>query len=147
MGFLNLVTEATCGEACWQAREDICRCSCGGKNHGCLRGVDGARPMRTAKLDGIMYELKAVGPCRELSQQAEPINKSAGFIFYPNLPQLNNKYYWKDSDPGAPARIKPASKTQIECWPELTSYKSLDKFDLYHNKPYLLWVRLQPVKP
>lgn len=32
-----LYTEHTCGDACWHAHEDICRCSCGGRNHGCLR--------------------------------------------------------------------------------------------------------------
>ena len=51
-----LLTGATCGDACWHAREDICRCSCGGKNHGILLGTDGKQPTRTRKIGGKFYE-------------------------------------------------------------------------------------------
>ena len=28
------LTDAPCTSKCWHAEEDVCRCSCGGKNHG-----------------------------------------------------------------------------------------------------------------
>ena len=59
---LTILTEATCGDSCWHAREHICRCSCGGRNHGILLSPDGARPQRTAKIGGDLYELIAIIP-------------------------------------------------------------------------------------
>jgi hypothetical protein len=58
---LGILTGSTCGDACWHAREEICRCSCGGANHGCLN-VGGDRPQRTARIDGEFYELVGVIP-------------------------------------------------------------------------------------
>jgi len=78
-GIAAFPSEATCGEACWEAREDICRCSCGGRNHGCLRSADGVRPERSAKLNGHRYVLKAVGD--NLCGEAEKINQAAG-VYY-----------------------------------------------------------------
>jgi len=38
---MQMASQHTCGEACWFAKEEICRCSCNGKHHGAaLRGVD-----------------------------------------------------------------------------------------------------------
>ena len=59
---LNILTEATCGDGCWHAREDVCRCSCGGRNHGILLSADGVRPQRTARIGGDLYELAAILP-------------------------------------------------------------------------------------
>jgi hypothetical protein len=28
------LTTAPCTSKCWHAEEDVCRCSCGGRNHG-----------------------------------------------------------------------------------------------------------------
>lgn len=56
-----ILTGSTCGDACWHAREEVCRCSCGGKNHGILNH-GGERPKRTARIDGNLYELVAVIP-------------------------------------------------------------------------------------
>jgi hypothetical protein len=56
---LGILTGSTCGDACWHAREEICRCSCGGANHGILnRGGD--RPQRTCRIDGNLYELAGI---------------------------------------------------------------------------------------
>jgi len=54
-----VMTGSTCGDACWHAREEICRCSCGGKNHGILNN-GGERPKRTCKIDGKFYELVGI---------------------------------------------------------------------------------------
>lgn len=58
---LNILTGSTCGFACWQAHEDVCRCSCYGANHGIMR-EGGAQPKRTAKIKGEFFELVAVIP-------------------------------------------------------------------------------------
>ena len=62
LGFA-ILTGSTCGDACWHAREEICRCSCGGVNHGILN-QGGERPQRTCKIKGHFYELVAVIPGR-----------------------------------------------------------------------------------
>lgn len=60
---MGVMTGSTCGDGCWHAREEVCRCSCGGTNHGILnRG--GEQPGRTAKIGGEFYELVAVVPGR-----------------------------------------------------------------------------------
>jgi hypothetical protein len=43
-----IMTEATCGEACWSAKEEVCRCSCGGKNHGIYKTDDLQRALHNA---------------------------------------------------------------------------------------------------
>jgi hypothetical protein len=50
----------TCGDHCWHAKELVCRCSCGGANHGILLTKDGIQPQRTRKIDGKFYELVSI---------------------------------------------------------------------------------------
>jgi hypothetical protein len=50
----------TCGEACWYAKEDVCRCSCEGRNHGIMRHGDGQRPERTCHRHSTWYKLIAI---------------------------------------------------------------------------------------
>jgi|GEM_PF-4887071 len=56
---LGYLTGSTCGDACWHAVENICRCSCMGTNHGILT-VGGVRPARTSRIGGEMFELAAI---------------------------------------------------------------------------------------
>ena len=56
---IAILTGATCGDGCWHAREEVCRCSCGGRNHGILRR-GGDRPLRTCKIQGELFELVGV---------------------------------------------------------------------------------------
>ncbi len=135
-----VLTETTCGEACWKAREDVCRCSCGGKNHGCSKTVNGIKPDRTAKIDGFRYKLLAVGRRFQdgLSTQARNINYDA--------PKLVIGLYsrpWHDTDKGAPARIKSATKAQVAKWPELSAYRDVT---YKGGWPYLLWVKIGQTK-
>src|SRR3990167_4742820 len=110
-----LMTAATCGDMCWQAREDVCRCSCGGANHGCLRTADGVQPARTAKLEGERYTLKAVGDIKELHDEAYAMNKAAGITYV---------YAYSSRDMGGvPAKLRLATKDQVAKWPELASYR------------------------
>lgn len=162
---LAVLTSQTCGEPCWHAREEVCRCSCGGKNHGCLtHGHE--RPERHAKIDGHAYRLAGVGPRDSLYADATQINKAAGFA-YVDKPSLVidstsrnwtpeeiaaarsrgaemwfSQYYgtWKETDSGAPARIKYPSASQKK-WSELAAFAG-------QRDTALLWVRVtMPERP
>jgi hypothetical protein len=147
---IAFLTEATCGEACWHAREEICRCSCGGKNHGCMKTADGSRPTRMSKIDGHRYELMAVGPYRGetgVYAAAKKINDATPVT-------IKFRYRWHETDKGAPARVKKATKDQFAKWPELkamydareqaaktaTCYAQLERLAPW---PHLLWVKLE----
>lgn len=149
------LTDATCGEGCWEARELICRCSCGGKNHGCMKSKSGNRPQRTAKIDGEAYKLVSIGAYGDILKQYDALMKTkesvkcdcekehkqglrdveklkthdGGIIIY--------HYYWKETDVGSPARVKPATKSQLLSWEEL---QGIDREKI--RSPYLLWEKL-----
>lgn len=142
-----IFTDATCGEACWEAREDICRCSCGGKNHGCMRTADGIRPSRTAKLDGYRYQLKAVG--NNVHADARALNEATGETFHYAAESRDRMFA------GLPAKIRCATDAQVDKWEELAGYRERfwDKTQInadgkpvttrhYANKPDLLWIRI-----
>ncbi len=134
-----MITEQTCGEACWHAKEDICRCSCGGRNHGILRTADGQRPERTAKIDGDVYTLIAVGKHVDIYNQAKTINLAAGYRAIDKVSEtLTYHYDWQETDKHAPARVKPATQSQIERWPELTAWRD-NELERLTNPVYLLW--------
>ena len=144
-GIVAFLTNATCGEACWEAREDVCRCSCHGRNHGCMRTVDGVRPERTARIDGFRYKLASVGYEGDCHHEAQALNEAAGI-----------RYYYADSSrddcfAGCPAKIRRASKDQLARWPELAAAreeieaiqaKDCCYTDWYSLWPYLLWVKV-----
>lgn len=133
-----ILTGHTCGEACWRAEEDICRCSCGGKNHGCLRTTNGARPERTCRIKKHIYKLIAVGDAGNLEHTAQQINQAAGITFlYAHTSQD------RDCD-NVPAKMKCASKSQINAWPELSAWRGKTESELYFDgKPYLLWHKIE----
>ncbi len=135
----TILTHTTCGEACWKAEELVCRCSCGGANHGCLKAADGVRPVRTAKLNGIRYELAAVGG-RELLGEAQKINKAC--LRHVKIGTWEKNYPWLHTDPGAPAKIKHASAAQIVGWPELAAWADKTDRERYFAPVYLLWKRI-----
>ena len=139
-------SEHTCGEACWHAVDDVCRCSCGGKNHGCLRGANGVQPARMAKIGGHRYKLAMVGDgAREYGCE---VNRQAGFRSVEPARLVDNgdgkawwhqySYTWETSKDGSPARVKPATFEQIQKWPELSAWRHLKPWE---NRPELCWVR------
>lgn len=146
---IAVFTSQTCGEACWHAREDVCRCSCGGKNHGCL-SHGGERPERTAKIGGERYKLIGVGKHKDLYADACRINREAGYKALDKPSLVTNcdgesswhQYYytWCTTDNGAPARLKTASAQQRN-WSELAGWKD-------EREVYLLWERIDmPARP
>jgi hypothetical protein len=109
--------------------------------------MEGAeQPARTAKIDGIMYELGGVGTHPDMCHRASEFNEMMPRVverpkqykdyITGKLVWSQYVYRWDVTDSGAPARVKAATKSQIEKWPELEG-----DWDDYWNKPYLLWVR------
>ena len=133
----SILTDATCGETCWTAREDVCKCSCGGNNHGCLLTSDGVQPIRNCKIDGFRYELIAIGSYSDIYTQGQRINKESC-----QKSIGNSTYPYGVTDPGSPARVKAASAVQVANWKELATYKNMERLEFYHNKPYMLWKRV-----
>jgi len=124
------LTDTTCGEACWHAKEDICRCACGGKNHGILKFANGEQPVRTCKISGRRYELLSVGTYKEVyTQMAElykAIGKSASW----------HKFFLGEYE------LKHATPVQCDKWVELSAYAGLEQYDHYITDPSLLWKRI-----
>jgi len=159
-----VLTGSTCAEPCWFAHEEVCRCSCGGRNHGCLNIPGAKRPERTCKIGGATYRLKAIGKYAEIVAEACEINRQAGYrsVEKPSLviggqsrswtPQeIENArsigtdmwwsqytYTWRVTDDGAPARLKPASIGQRK-WTELSGWKDTPGV-------YLLWENTTPLQ-
>ena len=148
------VTEATCGVACWMAKEPECHCSCGGKNHGILLTPGGTQPPRMAKIDGVRYVLEGIGKWNDLYLTAYQLNRLAGYrrVDKAELIQRQDqswwnqyKYPWTETDKGAPARIKRAEDNQMK-WREVNAiWEAAGKPS---GKPYLLWKReVMPAMP
>lgn len=131
-------SDITCGAACWEAREDVCRCSCGGKNHGIHRR--GGTAERTAKIDGLRYTLLGVGTHRDLLEDAEKINGEIVVSKYWDYSYRSFKVHrYDEKERGAAARLKYATDAQIEKWAELAAFKGKDR---YHSDAALLWARV-----
>lgn len=169
MNIIGILTEQTCGEACWHAHETVCRCSCGGRNHGILNTPDGQRPDRMCRMNGFVYKLAAVGGHNDLYAKACEINRQAGYSYIepaslivdgqPREATLEiaaqlhaegrdvwwSQYYgcWKTTDEGAPARVRYVTTAQLSGWTEVMAYQG--PTDGGHA---LLWVReVMPDRP
>ena len=116
-GLMVVLTEATCGEACWAAQHDVCRCSCGGANHGIKKR--GGSADRTRKVGRNRYRLIAVmtesdrpyAAARELARERQPddFRSHHNFALRPS---------W---GPPNVIAVEPATKVQ-ERWPELEDH-------------------------
>lgn len=127
------LTETTCGESCWHAKEEICRCSCGGKNHGILKTENGEQPIRQSKIDGKRYQLLAVGPRENISAQMGEL-----------LATVNIKYSWHKSLWPDTWVEKYATPQQAAHWKELSAFKDMENSDRYRVSPSLLWQKASP---
>lgn len=140
-----IFTDATCGAACWYAKEETCRCSCGGKNHGCLLDPDNETPERIVKIDGERYRLEAVGRYNEINNLAYNALLRLGWreiktmVTYGDGTPYHYAHYANDR--GSAIRVKPAAKNQLD-WPEvkLSNVQS-------PMTPYLLWVKVNLPDP
>lgn len=129
MTLFSAITDATCGEACWSAREDVCRCSCGGKNHGITRNGAGI-PERTRKKQGRVYKLIAVtgyGEACDLAREdygswLRNVGYESGTL-YPHERIIYNR----------------AQSHQLK-WPEVQNNRVYDRRG--EDDTYLVWERV-----
>jgi hypothetical protein len=127
-----ILTGHTCGEACWHARDEVCRCSCGGQNHGILNRADGSRPERTSKKDGQVFVLAGVAPSwREAETMRREVEAS-------HFPGLDHCAYGSFRDAATlPVISRKASSSQLN-WPEVNAVLPEERQQIY-----LVW-RLRP---
>lgn len=72
------------------------------------------------------------------------MNESGGFASIDaSMPEHRYHYTWRDTDGGAPARLKPATDDQIAKWPELAAYRQHADYLGRMRKPHLLWRRVE----
>lgn len=127
------LTDATCGEACWQAREDVCRCCCNGSNHGITR-TTGERPERNKRKGVSRYQLMAVTSYSEACAMAR--NDYGDWLRAKTLP---GEHY--------PRRLYPHDRviynlatTSQQKWPEVQNVPLTDHWGRCDT--YLVWERL-----
>ncbi len=157
-----------CGFACWEAREDVCRCSCGGRNHGisrkpsCAAVAKPARQMvwenylwqldRVAKPvlwaedqtgglagNGVMADGGKLHRPERLDVIARDLNTAKGVSFYG---AATARKFWNAADfPHAITRT--ATPAQIKSWPELAAWRdpTISPHSFAFDRPALLWTR------
>ena len=132
MNLINIFSEITCGAGCWSAQEDVCKCSCGGKNHGLT--LKGGCADKIVKIDGLRYKLFEVGAynhlylkCRDLLHDSK---KSLSY---------NGAYWYRfsHSDKNSPFRLKPISENQKK-WAECSHLETI-------RFPYAIWQKVEVV--
>lgn len=138
-----VLTNRTCAENCWYARESVCRCSCGGRNHGILLIAGKERPPRTKRVKRITYVLDGIAVGRKNSEQyAEELRIKM------DIPWIDTFRYTLHTDWGKPCpiAIQAATDQQINSWKELATYKDWksqgqswrERTEEY--QPFLIWV-------
>ena len=131
---IGYLTGSTCGDACWHAREEICRCSCGGANHGILNRGNCA-PKRTCKIDGEFYELAGITANLDGESPAEYFerhDKEVRAIRDERFPNLDGHAYGPYRQANTmPVVDRKISPTQAK-WPEVMAVK---------NARRLIWAR------
>lgn len=131
--------QGTCNEACWLAKEPVCRCQCGGVNHGIMLEMDPEtgetkeQPGRYKQQLGVRYQLDSVHTTwSEANAQAHQLSRE-----YNERWDLN---WWVKSafhESAKGGQLKwPEVKGLVEFWDRLGAQ--------YHI--YLVWVRLEPEK-
>lgn len=150
MMVMAILSSRTCGEACWQAREDVCKCSCYGRNHGCDR--DGTRPYRTCQrtikpewASGQKHTYKLVGVIppndeggyymavyRDAEQQARDLIAEWEARYASQTG--DDQPVYRSDDPRLPAFSRFATETQQAKWAEVSALNA-------KHRPILVWAR------
>ena len=122
-----VLTDQTCGDACWRAREDICRCSCAGAHHGCLRSASGEAPARTRQVKGRRYYfIAAMGEGGMSSRTFYDLNSMA---YARNKGDHPRDWFMHDA---GPLRSMAAPYT-LKAWPELKAWRDRNE------RPDIVW--------
>lgn len=145
----GLFALTACGPMCWEAREDVCRCSCGGANHGIHRHTrpDCAGLKRQMVYEGFIWELSRVSAVEDrgsnrfspehLDSEAQELNTKAGIRYL--YAHTARQHYGEFPV----AIVRPATASQIAKWPELNAWRFEDAEHsmAMYGKPQLLWLR------
>ena len=137
-------TLTTCAANCWFAREDVCRCFCGGVNHGVLKDGSGEQPVRSKRAKGNRYELLAVvyvpnDAYIATLHEVDNILTREGYTETLEFFSGEVKTYAKhDRSVGDDYHVQVAPKSSFK-WPELAAYK--DTADDWH-RPQLIWKKV-----
>ena len=85
---------------------------------------------------------------RELYGQAKEINEKNGPHTVDKITEtLTYTYFWKETDPGAPARIKTVPYDALQRWTEFKQFHGMTKQEVWllNSGPiYGLWVKFNP---
>ena len=132
-------TMTTCSDACWYAREDTCRCQCGGANHGILRDGDGEQPARTRLVGQDRFTLVAVIPgYRPAATYVRGLYEELG-------ERCPFSYAIKPSFGPTPRfAITTASQAQVRGWVELEGFRGWEErgrcmAEARRHQPMLVW--------
>lgn len=142
---ISVLTDATCSFSCWYAEQEICRCSCGGKNHGALLDPKNPVPERIVKINGGRFRLEAVGEFTEIRALFVKFVRRLGWAKITqeirdtkNLAYHQPYYGHTVKGPNTPVVMQKAMDRHYS-WPELK---------LMGNKElHLLWVNLIQPEP
>ena len=116
----------TCGEACWSAKEDVCRCSCGGRNHGITRTGTPA-PVRQCRRGMWQYKLTAICDFPQAYRMADD-------AFHTWVREHGYGEPWKD-------RTFCAKATPSQCrWAEVVNANIVNTRGV--PDAYLVWTRV-----
>ena len=139
-----LINHRTCGDHCWHAREEICRCSCGGDNHGILLDPNNSIPTRTRRVEDTFFVLEAVVTGWENADNyvnewynQQGLRKP---VSYSLKPTWGSKPLMGHSRP---------TKSQMEKWPEVTPFKDWQSkgrcyAEARDHEPFLIWKQQSP---
>lgn len=163
---VSFFSDITCGESCWEAKEEVCRCECGGKNHGINRRGENA--VRACRLGGVRYELVSVGKHGDLMTEGARLTAEAWLAsgktkareYYGNQNDRvlcqRSDFFWNDNGiekpkgyismhelkgSGSLYAVKYASLPQCLKWRELEYFGVADDRDRYHSQAAILWKR------
>ena len=138
LGLPGTLTDRTCGDACWRAREDICKCQCAGARHGCLRSENGVQPPRTRTIKGRRYYFIATmgEDCGGLSFAAY---YALDTMAYERNIKERGDFSWQYDV--RPVRSMAAPYT-LQSWPELKAWRDagLRPSIVWWPEAYLSWL-------
>lgn len=143
----GLFSMTACGPACWEARDDVCKCSCGGRNHGVHRHrVPGTAGLKRQKIySGFIFEFDRVSPPEDrgsgqygpdvvaLDRYCQELNTKAGVRHL--YAHTTRNHYGEFPI----AIMRQATDAEINKWPELAEWRG--KVNGIYGKPYVVWLR------
>ena len=122
----SVLTNATCCISCWEAKQDICYCSCGGINHGVSkRGGEQPARMRHVKDAWYVFVKAMIGQNNTFSEAQRIASRPRDVT--------------RSLDPHYPYIVQSATDNQIDSWDELQQFRG--KVYRKYTGPYIIWRR------